>query len=105
MFILNFALYVMVICMGICYFSKNEALDHNYFNLDEAVSKPARFTGYAAIAFFVVWIASILIVPLVVVLPILKIAVIVLTWWWLIETVQNGNVRVWFQDAKAYFDK
>lgn len=103
MFILNFALYVMVICMAINIFSTSDLKE--YFNIDEDVSKPVRFTTYAAIAYFVVWALSFLVFPVAVLIPILKLVVVVTTWWWLITTVQSGKVAVWFHDAKAYFDK
>ena len=102
MFILNFALYVMVICMVINIFNKFDLKE--YFNIDEDVSKPVRFTTYAAIAYFVMWALSFLIFPIAVLIPIVKLVVVVTSWWWLIETVQSGKVAVWFQDAKAYFN-
>lgn len=105
MFILSLAFYVMVICMVIKIFAKNEKLNETYFNIDENVSKPVRLTGYVAMAYIGTWLLSLIVFPVAIVLPILQLAVWGLSWWWLVSTVQNGNVAVWFADAKAYFNK
>lgn len=103
MFILTFAVYVMVICTAITIFGRSETLNKEYFNIDDDV-KSVRFTGYAAMAYFGIWLLSFLVFPIAVVLPVVHLMVCALAWWWLIETVQSGKVSVWFQDAKAYFN-
>lgn len=110
-FIISIALNIIVVFFIACIFANIKGGEEkrlemeNYFNVGDSNTTALKYVLYSAYAYVIVWVLSLIVVPLAVVLPFINLLTCVLSWWWLVETVKSGKAKIWVEDIKKYFNK
>lgn len=106
MFILSFPLFVLLICYiaVVAVGSKYKDLPE-YLNIGDGQTNSLRFVlgatfvslGFQILGLFFAFAISLGLL--------FSTIASVLAWWWLFETFQSGKIKIWYKDAKAYFEQ
>lgn len=112
MFILSIASHIMVfallaVLIGRFTLSDQESISarEQFFNVQWEDNKPFQYAIWSSLVYLVLTILGSFIPGIGVVCFAVRILSFAFSWWWLVETIKCGKVAVWFQAAKAYFDK
>lgn len=75
------------------------------FNLGSQNSTAFKFFMWSLYVWLGVTVLSFVLVPLVVLIPFIKLAANVLAWYWVYESYQNGFITKWVADIKEKLSK